>query len=242
MCAFDVHTSAPLTTQSPEALRVALVRIEAGSEPQSDSLVPITKKHSPRGGARQDRRALLLGATSQQIRTGLPVRDPVGRVNRHVLLGARHAQSAAVAEHPAKHRVQAGAPCVDAGREASSGELGSQELAHLHVYPFSGLGELRGRGRQERRAGHFDTLPSSRFSMMLTGEPVPDWDSTKGRSLLTWRLAEQVPVRAPGGQHLRSAARPANRGLPTARRRSAEHDGRPRSGRRTATAPARPAP
>jgi hypothetical protein len=38
---------APLTTQLPSPLRVALVRIEARSEPESGSLIPMTKKHSP---------------------------------------------------------------------------------------------------------------------------------------------------------------------------------------------------
>jgi hypothetical protein len=47
VCAFDVHTLAPLTTQSPSALRVAFVRMEARSEPESGSLIPMTKKHSP---------------------------------------------------------------------------------------------------------------------------------------------------------------------------------------------------
>jgi hypothetical protein len=46
-CAREVHTLRPLITQ-PSALRTARVRIDARSEPESGSLMPMQKNASPR--------------------------------------------------------------------------------------------------------------------------------------------------------------------------------------------------
>ncbi len=75
-CAPEVHTLVPVSDHPPST-RIARVRTLARSEPESGSLIPMPKKHSPAAISRQELPLLCIGAVFEQRGHDLAVGDPV---------------------------------------------------------------------------------------------------------------------------------------------------------------------